>query len=996
MTNGCFQRLILSGVLLLLPFTALAQNLATGTITGVARDNTGAVLPGVTVEAASPALIEKVRTVVTDGQGVYRIIELRPGTYTVTFTLGGFSTFRRAGVELTTGFTATVNTQLAVGGIEETITVTGASPVVDTQNVTQQTVIPRLVTESVPLGSGITAYATMLPGANINSAATDVGGSKGEYLQPISIHGGNPNDFQQLRDGMYFGTLMAAGNWMTSLNPATVAETTVTTSTAMAEQESGGVLINAVPRDGGNRFSGTFTGDFSQPGLQSDNLDDELKARGVSSSPTLRTRYDVGGGIGGPIQQDRVWFFGSSRGWETSTTYPNNWFNATAGTLFYTPDLSRPAYDVSWYRELRGRITWQATSKDKISVSAGNEWNCDCASTVVFGTASPETAAQYSTNPSWQASVKWSRTASNRLLMEAGSMNVFGGLDSTLFGAGGVAGGSVDDPYVLDSQRNYGYGGVRSLGLDGGWGRFTYGQTNQTFSTSYVTGSHSAKVGVQYLWGKQGNDYRFPESTRDQTYILFGRTPQAVVRYVTPVLTQTRQNKVGFFAQDQITLRQLTLNLGVRWDYLKGSAPAIDAPAGVWVPARHFDAADNIPNWKDWSPRVGAAYDLFGNGKTAVKGAIGRYVAFQNNAGIISANAPASRLSLTDQRSWADNGDYIVQESELGPSTNANFGTLVSSTTYDPDLLTGNRPHSWQASLQVQQDIGRGFALNVGYFRTWYGNQIVTRNRAVTAADFDPYCVTASTNALLPGGGGDQICGLFDVKPAMFGRSDTLIDLASKYGDASQAFNGVDVNLTARLGGGRYVQAGMATGSTTRDTCYANDRPDLLPEGRAAVDPRASEYCHSSTSWSGGTQFKALVVMPLPWGIQASANYQNKGPISLPASESFSNLQIAPSLGRDLSACGSRTGAACTARQIVTVVLPDTNYFEPRFNQLDLRFGRLFRLSGGMTIRPQIDLFNALNNNSVLGVISRLGPAYNIPIQVLDPRVVKFGVDVNF
>ena len=126
----------------------------------------------------------------------------------------------------------------------------------------------------------------------------------------------------------------------------------------------------------------------------------------------------------------------------------------------------------------------------------------------------------------------------------------------------------------------------------------------------------------------------------------------------------------------------------------------------------------------------------------------------------------------------------------------------------------------------------------------------------------------------------------------------------------------------------------------TRDTCYANDRPDLLPEGRTAVDPRTSEYCHSSTSWSGGTQFKALFVMPLPWGIQASANYQNKGPISLPASESFSNLQIAPSLGRDLSACGSRTGAACTARQIVTVVLPDTNYFEPRFNQLDLRFGR--------------------------------------------------------
>src|SRR5262245_45603253 len=136
MTNGCFQRLILCGALLLLPFPALAQSLATGSITGVVRDNSGAVLPGVTVEAASPALIEKARSVVTDGQGVYRIIELRPGTYAVMFTLAGFSTLRREGVELTTGFTATVNAQLAVGGLEETVTVTGAAPVVDTQNVT--------------------------------------------------------------------------------------------------------------------------------------------------------------------------------------------------------------------------------------------------------------------------------------------------------------------------------------------------------------------------------------------------------------------------------------------------------------------------------------------------------------------------------------------------------------------------------------------------------------------------------------------------------------------------------------------------------------------------------------------------------------------------------------------------------------------------------------------------------------------------------------------
>ena len=480
--TDCFRRLILSGALLLLPATVLAQSVSTGSITGVVRDTSGAVLPGVTVEAASPALIEKVRSAVSDTSGVYRITDLRPGTYSVTFTLTGFSTLRRESVELTTGFTATVNGDLAVGNLAETITVSGAAPMVDTQNTSQQSVFAREVTENLPLGSGIKNYAALVPGATYagGQGQQDVGGSKGEYSQNFMIHGGRGGDFQQLRDGMFFGTLVAAGNWMTSLNPATVAETTVQTSSGGAELESGGVLINVVPRDGGNIFSGTFNGNFSRPGLQSDNLNDELRARRLTSGgPTLRVRYDAGGGIGGPIQTDRLWFFGSSRSWRTSSTYPGNWFNKTPGTLFYTPDLSRPAYDNSYYKELRGRVTWQPTSKDKINASFGNEWNCDCASTIAFGNTSPESFAGYATNPSWQAQVTWSRPATSRLLLEAGSVVLKGRLDSTLFGAGGEAGGSVDDPFVLDSSRNYGYGGVRALGLNGGLGFQDFGQTNR-------------------------------------------------------------------------------------------------------------------------------------------------------------------------------------------------------------------------------------------------------------------------------------------------------------------------------------------------------------------------------------------------------------------------------------------------------------------------------------------------------------------------------------
>ena len=214
--TGCFRRLVLSGALLL-PATVLAQSVSTGSITGVVRDTSGAVLPGVTVEAASPALIEKVRSAVSDSSGVFRITDLRPGIYSVTFTLSGFSTLRRDKIELTTGFTASVNGDLAVGNLAETITVSGAAPTVDTQNVSQQSVFARDVTENLPLGSGIKNYAALVPGATYaaGASAQDVGGSKGEYSQNFLIHGGRGGDFQQLRDGMFYGTLVAAGNWMT-------------------------------------------------------------------------------------------------------------------------------------------------------------------------------------------------------------------------------------------------------------------------------------------------------------------------------------------------------------------------------------------------------------------------------------------------------------------------------------------------------------------------------------------------------------------------------------------------------------------------------------------------------------------------------------------------------------------------------------------------------------------------------------------------------------
>jgi hypothetical protein len=303
-------RTVLAVAVLLVSSVAWAQDSASGTIAGVVRDGSGGVLPGVTVEAASPELIEKVRVATTDGDGRFRIIDLRPGEYTVTFTLPGFRTLRREGIQLTTGFTATVNADLAVGGVEETITVTGAAPVVDVQGVQEQQVFAGETVLALPIGKNQGIYVALIPAATQgNLANQDVGGTKGENTQTFAVHGGRAAETYQLRDGVYFGEHIGnAANFAASVNPAIVQEVAVqTTGGLTAEAQSGGVIINVISRDGGNELHGVLSADAGFSDLQANNIGADLRARGATLTGTLRHLYDVAFGIGGPLKRDRVW-----------------------------------------------------------------------------------------------------------------------------------------------------------------------------------------------------------------------------------------------------------------------------------------------------------------------------------------------------------------------------------------------------------------------------------------------------------------------------------------------------------------------------------------------------------------------------------------------------------------------------------------------------------------------------------------------------------------
>jgi hypothetical protein len=327
-------------VILLLPAAVFAQ----AAITGVVKDASGAVLPGVTVEAASSVLIEKVRSVVSDDTGQYRIVDLRPGTYTVTFTLQGFNTFKREGVELSGDFVATVNGDLRVGNLEETITVTGESPIVDVQSARVQTIVDRDVLTAIPSSRGATGIQSLIPGMSSNGDAGGITGGSGGMAG--FIHGARASDSRTLHDGINTGWAGANSNAAVS-NVAGAQEVVLTTSGGLGEAETAGAVLNIIPRDGGNQFSGTFVYSGANGSMQGSNYSDELRARGLRSPQELIKVWEVNPMFGGPIKRDKLWFYATYREVYAENTIPGMFVNRNAGdpTKWLVDfDQSRPGF----------------------------------------------------------------------------------------------------------------------------------------------------------------------------------------------------------------------------------------------------------------------------------------------------------------------------------------------------------------------------------------------------------------------------------------------------------------------------------------------------------------------------------------------------------------------------------------------------------------------------------------------------------------------------
>jgi hypothetical protein len=968
-------------------------------------------MPGVTVEAASPVLIEKVRTVVTDDQGLYRIIDLRPGTYTVTFTLVGFSTVKREGIELTANFTATVNAELKVGQLEETITVSGQSPTVDVQNVVQQRVLSTTALESLPTAKSIQSMTALIPGLSAGITSQDVGGTVGDQPAGVAIHGGRNGDQHIFYDGMRTNNTQSGGGGSSQsifFNPASIAEISMEVGNLAIQSETGGVVVNVIPKDGGNSFSGSVLAIGANGSLQSNNLTDALRARGLTATTKIKNIFDLNAAVGGPIVKDRVWFFTAHRRWGNENYVAARYFNATPLAWISTPDLSRPAYEQNLHHSNNARVTWQVTQKDKISGAYELQGQCLCYTGLgSYGgaNASPEATQQVRSFPNDYAQLRWTRPISNRLLLEAGvswnRMNWNGAPQP------GVA---PDVISITELSTNLTYRAPSSYN-----GRLrreaVYSQALfTTANISYVTGSHNFKVGTMVLQGWPHTD---TQVNGDMTYQFLNGVPRTVVLRATPLFVSNRLTAdAGIYAQDQWRVSRLTLNLALRYTDFNAAVPAQHVAAGRFVPARDYPAIPSAVRWQDLSPRVGAAFDLFGDGKTALKASLSRYLN-GDAAGAANAKNPQNTVDSQATRTWSDdNRDYVpdcdllnpVANGECGPLSNRNFGkpSLVT-TTYDNAVIHGwgKRFNNSEVSAGIQHTLWQGVSVSGTYFRRWYGNFQVTDNLAVAPSDYDPYCVTPPFDPRLPGGGGNQICGFYDLNPRKVGQISNYVTFAKNYGKMTDVYDGVDLTVNARLARGATLQGGASIGREATNMCDVVGKVDLpaaalpfssstggapLAASLSGLPSPSTNFCHVSPPFQPDVKLNGSY--PLPWGgVQLSATFQSIPGPQIVATAVVPSTQIASSLGRNLSA-----GANSTAT--VQLVAPGTLYGD-RLNQVDLRVTKMVRVNR-TRVRGMFDLYNLLNASPVLALNQRYGPAWQQPYITLPGRFMKFGVQMDF
>ena len=981
----------------LLPAVAHGQSRIVGQVT----DNTGGVLPGVVVEAASPVLIEGSRIAITDSRGRYGIVDLRPGTYEVTFTLPGFSIAVRDELALPANFALTIDVEMVIGALEETVTVSGEAPIVDVQQAQRTQIIPREVIDAVPTGRSWQTRVALMPGLR---TSLDIGGSRAMDQHAIRTAGLADNNTTVLIDGMQLNNLSSNGASQYYLNDAFTHEMAVQTSGPDAETSAGGVRVTMIPREGGNELSGTFYYEAMNRDFTSSNLTPRLVDQGVTSVDRIDRAYEVNGSLGGPVVRDRVWFFYSGHRRIRDRVVLDSFYRDGS-----------PGIDDRQVHGNNLRLTIQGTTSDKFSI-----WYDRNNKVTGHNHVAGEDIETVSMNrglgrhpPRYAAQAKWTSTIDTRLLSEIGwstnrvdytnepqpglrrdrPANLRTCQATPCLGFDPAQVGDVDSWYAVVSRFDPEAAGIQRIGN----AELDFGKATQRFVLSakltYVTGSHNFKVGVQNSFGPEIWTWINNADIRSQDYR--SGVPEEILISNTPVAYSHRLDRdLGLYAQDSWTLDRFTLSPGIRLEWFNGQVDANASPAGRWVPARQFDERTNLPDWFDVSPRLGVAYDLFGDAGTAVKFSAGRYM----DAMTVGFTKNYNPLNIAwEYRDWQDcyrdgpggnscsgadpygtNGDDVVQDWEVGPGQ-ADFGAGHTNNP-DPNI---RRPYHLRTNIAVDHQLTPWLGVTAAWNHSESRLFFTTNNLLRTLGDYDAFQVANP----LAGYEGRMIT-VYNLRADKRGDVDNLDTNTTSNRDI---YSGFELSFNARFPGGGNLFGGIDFGRETFNRC---DSP---------FDPNTFRFC-DTTGGDGEAQALTRVPNALPGSSLRSsppylAAFKMAGDYQLPFDSVISF--VARSLpGRERHILWSVPRAAFRAvggrTQSVRVRLnPPGSIYNERVNVLDLSFGKLIDV-GGVRMRLGADIYNILNPDTILRRRDNYGASLDDVDEVILGRFWRFLTQIHF
>ena len=952
----CFQRAVLAlGVLVLATSAAFAQGggaSSTATITGRVADNSGAVLPGVTVTASSPSMLGT-QTAVTNEQGAYRFPAVPPGTYTLTYELPGFNTLRREGIELRLGFTANINVDLQVASLQETVTVTGESPVIDTSATRVQQNFKLEELQSIPNARDMWSLLAVTPA--VQMTRIDVGGNRAGTQTGYTAYGFN-GQVRVLIEGI--NTTEGTGGAGFYFDYASLEEVFIGTQGQSAEMPNPGVQSQFIAKSGGNRFSGEYYLDWYNNSLQGANIPDDFTSSTAFNNNPIREHsneiqkyYDTAINVGGPIKRDKIWWHFTYRDQKNSVAQPNFQFNQPFDTRLWNPVA---------------KVTWQANQNNKLI--GYYQWGqkhqpnrlLGCCNTYTY-TDPGQTLDQNS--GSWVYKAEWNGTLSDKLYLEAryGDFGYYFPL---------LANGA-DDYFWRDTGALTVVGAERRWELD----RNRYQATTAAtyFLDTGGRGSHTFKIGGEALLETGWEGYQQGFGGGIEHRYANGRSDRIVIQFPTALdvgklhnnenlLSISKLDHYGAFLNDTWAMGRLTLNLGVRYDRYKGHIPEqeqVGATIGPHtIPSATFDA-QTFFTWNQVAPRTGLVFDLTGDGRTVIKA---NYGLFWHNPGVtIPADGNPNQAAKTVTYAWNDlNGDRRFQ---LGEQGNILDSALAGAITVDPEVKA---PYTHEASVWVERQLAETLGARVGFVYKTEDDLIQNYQTARPASVYTvPFPFTDIGVDGRAGTADDQVLTLFGIPAAQAAslstnRVVTNVDRFSRY-------KTVEASINKRYGSKWSASIGGAH-TWTRD----------FPETGATLHPQAPQDpgVEDRTIWN----FKATASYDAPFGIRIS-----------PVLRHQSGLNFARRIAVPAGAA-TAFGAVYTSVNAFGIYADDaSNNREDNIWVFDTRFEKTIDISTNVKLRGFLDLFNLTNSHAAETINRSSGLTYLRPTAILAPRTARIG-----